>query len=456
MALASTTGNPPAVTHDQVEAWNKLADDVTAALTMGGQQGLDLLLNITAEWCEAVDDVNTARRICVDLAQRGLRHEAIDWHAKGFFDVADRLDPNRPGWEAWEEALRNHDVITPQIDPELKELTDCIFEDLELQDMSGQTLSAYLGRLRRNILLRGHLGQRLILLEAIKDLDPAGQAWHDMIAPIRGKRASAIAEELRVAVTARDFPAIESLRKEVESQNGQVPLPGNAAAILAGAGRLDAIREYRSRLSQTAASLIGFYEQGRTKQADSPAALAAAQAANNARQQFFQLRAPLVESIRAACTTPEVAAIVEESGVKQALAQLDAAIREPSDWLEQQAAIAQHRAFINDVEAGVLRAVESAPKQSNDLEYFREQLAKWRQQASKVVENARSAVAKLPGGMPQSVAEAVKQVTKTQKNLELHLQHLRRREKWLVVYVLGGVGLVFLVIVGIVVVAMAK
>jgi len=456
MALAPNTGNPPAVTHAQVEAWNKLADDVAAAFTMGGQQGLDLLIQIMNEWCEAVDDVNAARRVCVDIAQRGLRHEALDWHAKGFFEVADRLDPIRPGWEAWEAALRERDVIIPHVDGVLKEMVDAIFEELEIQDLSGQSLGDWLGRLRRNILLRGHLGERATILESMLQLDPASQAWHSMVAPIRGTRAKAIAEELKAAIARRDFVLIGQLRREVEAQNGQVPLPVNVAAVLAGTGALEAVRERRSQLSQAATSLVGFFEQGRSQPQDSAATLATVEAANNARHQYAAIRGKLVEAIRSACSTPEVAAIVEESGAKTALAQLDAAIREPCDWLEQQAVIAQHRAAIHEIETAVLRTIESVPKKSKDLEFFRGQRAKWEQQTAKVLERARTAAGRLPGGMPSSIDAAMKRVAGARSELDLHLEHLRRREKMLVVWVLVGVALVVLLIVGVVVVAMAS
>jgi hypothetical protein len=455
MALAPNTGNPPAVTHAQVEAWSKLADDVAAALTMGGQQGFDLLLQVMNEWCEAVDDVNSARRVCVDLAQRGLRHEALDWHAKGFFEVADRLDPVRPGWEAWEAALRERDVIIPHVDGELKEMVDAIFEELQMQDLSGQSLGDWLGRLRRNILLRGHLGERATILESILKLDPGAEAWHSMVAPIRGTRAKAIAEEVKAAIAARHFEEIARLRREVEAQNGQVPLPGNVAAVLAGTGALEAAKERRSQLSQAAASLVGFYEQGRSKPQDSAPALATVEAANNARQQYSAIRGKLVEAIRSACSTPEVAALVEESGMKNMLAQLDAAIREPCDWLEQQAVMAQHRAAIQEIETDVLRTLESLPRKSNDLDVFRGQRAKWEQQTAKVLERARTKAGRLPGGMTTSIDAAMKRVASARRELELHLEHLRRREKMIVVWVLVGVGLVFLLIVGVVVIAMA-
>jgi hypothetical protein len=219
MTLSTQTGNPPAVTYEQIEAWTKLADDIAAALAMGGEAGLDLLTGIMAEWSEAVDDVNTARQICIDLASKGRRHEAIHWHAENFFDLADRLDPDRPGWEAWEQSLRARGIVTPRVDPELKELANRIHEDLEQRDLAGRSLGDHLVDLRNNMLLRGHLGERLVTLEAIRGLDPSPQIWRNMISPIRRRRVDVIADEVRAAIARRDYEALESLRVEVASQS---------------------------------------------------------------------------------------------------------------------------------------------------------------------------------------------------------------------------------------------
>jgi hypothetical protein len=274
MALSPSTGNPPAVTHDQIEAWSKLADDVSAALTMGGEQGLNLLVGIMAEWCEAVDDVNTARQICVDLATRALRHEAITWHAKGFFEVADRLDPERPGWAEWEEALRERDIVTPRIDSEIKEWANRIHEDLETTDTSGLTLGAHLAELRRNMLLRGSLGERLVILESIIGIDPGGDAWHEMISPIRQNRMNAIESELKAAIARKDVEALSRLRREVASQEHTGQLHQGLLTLASATAQWEAIGDLRSGLSQAVAALVGRFDEARRQPPGSPAAMA--------------------------------------------------------------------------------------------------------------------------------------------------------------------------------------
>ncbi len=448
MALDTTTGNPPAVTHDQIEAWTKLADDVTAALSMGGEQGLDFLINIMSEWCDAVDDVNTARQICLDLADRGLRHEALEWHAEGFFEIADRLDPDRPGWDAWAATLKSRNIVTPRMDADLKEMANRIHEDLYAQDLSGQSLSDYLVQLRRNMLLRGHLGERLVILESIRGIDPTPEAWPKMISPIRRKRVDMIADEVRSALGRRDFPGLAALREEVASHDWGDDLPGTVSALLNATSHFEAMGEYRGRLSQGAASIVRHVDDGKRQPFGSPGYVTAVQAARAARQEYREVRTALTQAVRDAAAVSEVAALVSESGVRQALHQIDTAVSEPFRWLDQQAEVARVREIIGKIEATVLRQVETAPEKTSDREGMQAAVKRWKRQADDTLEKCRQEAAKLPGGVPQTTQALFQQVGQANRDLEAHLKKLKARETVLVLGVVGGVGLV---IVGIVV-----
>jgi len=455
MTLAASTGTPPAVTHDQVDAWGKLADDVTAALVMGGHQGLDFLVNLMAEWCEAVDDVNTARQICVDFAARGLRDEAIHWHAEGFFDVADRLDPDRPGWESWEEALRERDIVTPRIDPILKEMANRIHQDLAIRDLAGQSLADYLGRLRRNVLLRGHLGERLVILESIRGLDPGGRAWQEMIDPIRRRRVDMIADEVRAALERKDLDALASLRDEVAAQEWGDGLPANVAPLLEAAANCVALAEYRGPLKETADAIVARCREAREKPASQPTVAAVVRAANAERERYGELRAAAVQAVRAAGSVPEVAAIVADSGITDLIRQLNAILREPCEWLDQQTTLADTRARVATIEAALLRVVEGVPRKSSDRDVFGRQFAQWQEQAARAMEKARKAAALLPDGIPDAIDAVFKKVADAIADLERHRESLDWRERMLVYAVLGGVGAVALAIVVTLAIAMA-
>lgn len=456
MALSPSTGNPPAVTHEQIEAWSKLADDVTAALTMGGQQGFDLLVGIMAEWCEAADDVNAARQICVDMAARGLRHEAISWHAKGFFDVADRLDPDRPGWEEWEAALRDRDIVTPRIDPEMKGLANRIHEDLETVDLSGMSLSGHLATLRRNMLLRGSLGERLVILESIIGVDPGGVAWQEMISPIRQQRMDAIVGEVKAAVARKDFGALATLRREVASQEHTGQLPPDLLTLANATAQWEAIADLRSGLSQAAAALVGRFDEARRQPPGSPVAMAIAEAATRDRARAAELRAALVEAINGATAAPEISAIVKETGVIEALRHLDAAVREPCAWLDGQRQEGKIRQRIGDIEAALQRQIEAAPPTGSNLESFNRQFRTWGRQAEQCLEKTRKDAARLPVGLPDSTEALFRGLADTRRHLESHLKKLERGEKMVVAWFLGGLGLVVLVVVLTVVIAIAR
>lgn len=447
MTLSPSTGTPQAVTSDQVEAWKKLADDVTAALVMGGQQGLDLLVNLMAEWCEAIDDVNAARQICVDLAARGLRDEALHWHAEGFFDVADQLDPDRPGWEPWEEALRERDIVTPRIDAVLKEMTDRIHKNLAIRDLAGLSLVDYLAQLRRNMLLRGHLGERLVILESIRGLDPTATAWQEMIEPIRRRRVEMIADEVKAALARKDLEALASLRDEVASQDWGGSLPEHVAPLLEAAANCVALAEYRAPLQRSATAITTSYREARGKPADSPAVVNAIRAATAERERYGELRAAAVHAVRSAGAVPEVATLVQNSGITDLIRQLNAAIREPCDWLDQQQTLATARIRIAKIEAALLRVIDGAPRKSNDRDSFDRQSTQWQQEAAQALEKARKAAALLPGGAPASTETIFKTVADTVADLDRHREALTRRERVLVYAVLGGVGVIVLVIV---------
>lgn len=445
MALSPTTGNPPAVTHEQIEAWTKLADDVTSAMTMGGQQGLDFLMNIMAEWCEAVDDVNTARQICVDMADRGLRHEAINWHALGFFDVADRLDPDRPGWEVWESSLREQGIITPRVDGELKEMANRIHEDLQLADVSGRSLEEYLVQLRRNMLQRGHLGERLVILESIRGLDPAGGTWQAMMQPIKRRRVDAIADEVKAAVARRDFEALAALRTEVTSQDWEGGLPAGVAKLLESTVPCEALGELRSQLSRAAATLVGSVEEARRHSAAGGAT--SLEEATRDRERYTELRASLNAIIKSATSTPEATAIVVESGVKDVMGKLDAATQESCLWLDQQADLAATRHEAAKIEAALQKQIEAAPAKGSNKEDFERQLRIWKRSTEQCLEKARRRAASLPGGVPASTADAIQKLCDTRQHQEAHLKELKWREKLILLIFLGVFGGLLLILV---------
>jgi hypothetical protein len=335
MALnQDSTGRPPAVTAEMIARWQALAEDVHAALDQGGERGMDLLLSIMPEWREAVEDINAAWRISVDMAMKGMRDEALYWHAEQFSEASQALTVRRVGWDAWEAELLRRGVIVPAVDHGLSALFDDITEQKQIRDSSGATLGDWLIRLRQNVLARGPLDQRLVILQAIQRLQPADQIWEEMITPIRKQRAGKIGEEANAAIAVQDFIRLAELREEVRGWDPG--LLGSVAFVLDAAGHWQRAWELRSTLATAlneflarAESLVGLPE-------GFPSHSAALEAARAARGRFQQVAYAVREGIVGAEKVATIRAQIAASGLVEAYKKAEAAAKEPYQRLAEQ------------------------------------------------------------------------------------------------------------------------
>jgi len=225
------------------------------------------------------------------------------------------------------------------------------------------------------------------------------------------------------------------------------------AVLLEAVGHCETLAEIRSRLSQTAATIIGQFDKARHQAPGSPGVVAASEAAAAARRKYAELRGTLAQVLRGAEMTPETAAIAAESGIKDAARQLDAALREPCSWLDQQEEAARVRVLAGDINASLMRQIETAPARSSSLEDFKVQFAAWRRRADDCLEKSRKAAARLPGGVPEATEEICRKLLETRQQLEGHVAFLKGRETRIVMYFLVGLGVVILLIVAVVVAA---
>jgi len=457
------SGTPPAVTHEMLDDWRKLADDVTAALTMGGEAGMDMLRGLMAEWCEAVEDVNAAREICVNMAADGRRHEAVQWHADGFFEVADRLSPERPGWEAWEQAFAEIGVIVPRMNHELREMADQIHEDLVAQDLSGRTLGDQVNSLRRNVLARGHHGERLTLLQEIRAIDPAARIWEEMLRPIRGRRAGDIEGEIAAAIAAEDFFAIDRLKREVDSGDwGAEGVPAKIATALDAAVNWRQSITLRRPLAEAAAeacsraeSLKQVMRNGAANAVTFPGTL---EAAVHARSSYVTHRQQLQESLTAAQRIPAITQKILATGLVGTVEQSDAAVRAAAKIIDEAATYAQWVQKFRGWEADAEGVIHSAPLEGGgDAEQIKRQCRAWLDQRSAV---ALTRLGKIQAGSPvekpQSTTEVAGRLEAAALAVRQRLERIKRREKLLLFGVIGAIGLLVVVVVVAVVVAAAS
>jgi hypothetical protein len=203
--------------------------------------------------------------------------------------------------------------------------------------------------------------------------------------------------------------------------------------------------------------VVGRVEEARRQIPESPGFLATIEVAKEARAKFHELRGSLVASIKAASASTEASAIVEESGIKNALRQFDEALREPAAWLDKQEEMARIRAAAAEIEAKVLRVIEKAPERVGEKEAYQRQLREWKQLVEQALERYRKQAAQLPGGVPESTAAMFQRLQATRKDREEYLTSLQRREKMIVAwFIIGLFGVVLLLIIGVVVAVMMQ
>jgi len=435
------TGRPPCVTVERLDKWRKLADDIDSALMMGGEQGMDLLTSIMAEWCEAVDDVNAALQICWNLGSQGLRQEAIDWHAAGFFEVADRLNPDRPGWDEWEVALVDAGIIVPRLDVELKQLVDGMFEELEVRDLSGQSVGDYVRALRKNILARGHLGERLVILESLRSLDPGTEAWKEMIAPIRQQRAGEIEREVARAIQERDAAALGRLRGEVQALAGGGGLPDRLAVVMQAVDHWTTLAESRRPLADLAATVVGKCNELRATETMSPAWLALVEAALPLRERLAAALRKYGESIRAGSSVPAVAKVLDETGISQAYSQLKTTIRPELAYLDEMRQSAQAFGDLRSLAEECARHAAGAPAADLGWEGFKAKRLKWLQAAKQQEWDLSQKLSELPISPPPFAVAAITRLQGAATQVEAIHHGIRLKETLILVAVFGGIAL---------------
>jgi hypothetical protein len=453
----SATGSPPAITHDQLENWRQIADDVDAALQMGGEMGMDLLVGRMADWCTAVDELNGGLRTCWEMGARGLRHEAINWHAEGFFETGDRLRPDRPGWDQWRGAFSSRGIATPQLDEKLKEKVDQMFEDLSMRNLSGDTLSAQLDSLRRNMLVHGHLGERLTVLESIRNIDAGRPVWDEMLAPLREQRADKIATEVDAAICRGDFATLAALREEVASVNWAGAIPQHIITNLDAAAHWQQSIAALEQLNATTRQFVARCTDLRGISINSPTFVATLETARQARTHYHQGIDTFTSALRAACDAPQIEAQIKKTDLLSAGKKIDDSAKSALSWLEGQDAIDRLRGRVLEMSNVLQRLVNSAPVSNGGWDDFKAAATKWLDQSKTATTRARSLCQEIPAAAPKSIEVQIDELGTVRKRVEQDLAAIKRWESMIIACVVGTVVLLFLIaIIGVIVAAIPR
>ena len=373
------TGDPPAVTSEQLKDWKQVADDIDSALKMGGEQGMELLLNIMADWCSVADEINTAYQVCCDLADNGMRDEALGWHAAGFFEIADRMDPERPGWEQWEKHLTENDVILPTIDYNLKALVDGIFETLGALNLeTGVSVGEEIKALRRNMLSRGLLSERLGILHRLQALDPSNPIWKDMLRPYQKRRAEELKGEVDALVKSKDCSGLCRIHREVTSQNWDGDLPAEITVTLEAACNWRLAMENFGDIRHHSTEMKVRCREGEMAAVGSPEYINAVTKSREHRRRVRKLVKELQKTIAAAGKCDRIKPLVDAQELHQKIGLVNHDCKDRLNWLAQQDNYDKWRAKFLEIDTITATILSKKPRRADlSFEDFKVSARRW-------------------------------------------------------------------------------
>jgi hypothetical protein len=447
----NNTGTPPAATYEQLEQWREIAAAIKTALDMGGEPGMDILIGRMAEWNEAVDEWNASLHTCWELANRGLRDEARQWHAEGFFEVGSQLLESfeRQGWADWQAALEQRNVPIPQFDAELRGMVNAIFQESTFHDASGQCVKDHLDALRRNVLVRGDLGTRLTRLTSIRNLDPGRGLWTDMIAPIRRQRTGQIEAELRAALQSQNFQKLARLIEEVQTVDWEGQISGQFASLAKSVPHLLNCRSGIHSIEEAASQLAVRCRDLQSNQAlQSPSFSLMLKAALQSRQNYLAAKQDFVQSLQHVNAMPETASIAAAMKLLDQAKAVEQSAKRSIAWLAQQEQFEGVRTEFNNKEDDIQRLIAMAPASGVGWEECKQKSAKWLRLESDLRIATKRLCERCPGFVPPSTSSLLAELEVRRNTVKANRDRVLFWEK-IAIAVVGVLLLFVLFVVGV-------
>jgi len=404
--VETTTGFPPAVTFERLDEWRDIAAAVESALSMGGEPGMDLLVSRAAEWNEAVNEWTAGLQTCLELGARGLRDEALQWHAEGFLEAGDLLcaPTQRDGWVEWQETLEQRQVPLPRFDTELRALVARLSTELQTPDVAKRSLRDRIDGLRRNALIRGDLGERMTLLESIRKHDGAREAWIGMIGPIRRLRGEQIESQLRSALSKQDFRRLNKLLEEVHSVNWEGYLPGSVAGLADAISQLIVSKDAIDALSESASHLRVRTRELESQPLNLPAFGTVLRAALQARNEYVQIRQQFSQSLQQAASLPETKSVAVSLQLNDKRKHMDTSIKPVIKRLAQHEQFENLRSQFCEQEDEIQKLIANAPTSGGSWEVLKDKATRWLEHETRLRIATNRLCANTPDFVPPSTA----------------------------------------------------
>lgn len=244
------------LTASRLKAIARLADDVQKALDGGVSHERGAIPDSFSLFAEAVAEVNASLADIQQLLLDGLRDEAVTIHDPALAKVAQRLAiQDRSEWVRVHAWLLEHGIRMPaRVDLQ-------VALDFEAALEEGDKLIHDLDDLRRLVLQRSSLVDRIAVLRRLRASDPSSPVWPTMLDEHESAIVRQCQLELREALAAADFEKLAEIESIVNDDEMTQVSPTLLAATR-GAGDATALREHVARAEFAACQLTQAAEEG--------------------------------------------------------------------------------------------------------------------------------------------------------------------------------------------------
>lgn len=311
------------MTKARLAPYQKLADDIDAAIDRTDEIGADTIRDIMPEWREAVDALNAALKETDGLLFEGLRDEALGLHDPDLTVIASRFAVHdRPQWpdiSVWFMAMGISDP--PRVD------TDAV-SHLEAAHGELDTMRKGLEKVRRMALERAPLGNKLSALRQLRAYDSTKLVWSKAVAA----HEDACLREYRTAITKAlaksDFASLADMHAALVDPDWESEVPRDLVAATRGADIAATLRDAVGRARELAQEI-----EGRWSASSGPTHVQCEQVLD-LRQRFDDNSGVIEECLTHLQDCRQMLGVVRNAGLDTARDALIAGLAKPMEWVD--------------------------------------------------------------------------------------------------------------------------
>jgi len=311
------------LTKTRLTPYQKLADDIDAAIERADEIGADTIRDLLPEWREAVDAINVALKEADGLLFEGLRDEALGLHDTDLTVVASRFAVHeRPQWpdiSAWFAEMGLSDP--PRVDTDAVSQLEAVHGELD-------TLRKGLEKVRRMALERAPLGNKLSALRKLRSYDSTKLVWSKAVAAHEDACLREFRTKITRALAKADFGALADMHAALVDPDWECEVPRDLVSATRGADIASTIRDAVGRAEELAKDI-----ESRWSASPGPTHVQCEQLLD-LRQRLHDTKGVIDDCLGHLQDFPQILGVIRKAGLDTSYDGLFPRLSKPMEWVE--------------------------------------------------------------------------------------------------------------------------